>query len=71
MQAGENIDSIGICAQIMEEIYEKGAEQVLDAFLLKMRPSFVKKQLIQQALEACMHGNYRADKHELLLEDDE
>ena len=43
MQAGEMIDSLGVCSQIMEKIYEKAAEKVTDAFLLKMRPGFVKK----------------------------
>ena len=36
-----------------------------------MRPAFVKKQMIQQSTEAAVFGQYRADKFEVKVEEDE
>ena len=39
--------------------------------MAKMAPHFVKKQMIQQVTESALFGNYRADQHEVELDNDE
>ena len=55
----------------MEETFQSASEQILEALYVKMQPGFVRKQVVQLALEASVHGKHRADRHPVLFQDDE
>ena len=48
MEAGGKLDSLEICGSVVEDIFEKAAEKIIDQMYTKMRPGFVRKQVMIQ-----------------------
>ena len=65
----DKVNSIHICDLLAREIVNKAGKKIQDKLLLKMRPEFVKKQMIIQSTESGLFGSNRVDRFAVTVEE--
>ena len=60
-----------MASDVIGDVFNKAATIIVDKMFEKMRPHFVKKQMLTQATAASLFGKNRADTMGVLIEPDE